>query len=179
MIVVKTVYELEPRISSCIVKKTGCQASRSGSEPTKSVDSVADRNRVRAPRGRRGWPHVAGVLPSAAVTSQSAALTPPAPSRSIPRLSSNFCSFLAATTAELGPHLRRRHSQLQPALSRPFATTTASTSSQQLPASPIARCSSLVSHRNAQRLAGAPPLAPSPWPRRLRPPLAVIACDIG
>ena len=51
MIVVKTVYELEPRISSCIVKKTGCQASRLGSERTELVDSVADRLRAEPPRG--------------------------------------------------------------------------------------------------------------------------------
>ena len=165
---------MEPRFSGEMVGKMRCQAAPSATEPTESVDSVADRNRVRAPRGRRGWPRFADVLPSAAMMSQSAALTPPAPSRSIPRLSSNFCSFLAATTAELGPHLRRRHSQLQPALSHPFATATASTSSQQLPAPPIVRCSSLVSHRNTQRLAGAPPLALSPWPCHHHPPQATI-----
>ena len=79
MIVVKTVYELEPRISSCIVMKTDCQASRSGSEPTESVDLVADRNRVRAPRGRRGWPRVAGALPSAAKAGSHAPSSPQHP----------------------------------------------------------------------------------------------------
>ena len=60
------VYALEPWFSGEMAGKTRCQATPSATEPTESVDSVPDRNRVRAPRGRRGWLRVAGALPCVA-----------------------------------------------------------------------------------------------------------------
>ena len=130
---------------------------------------LATRRRRSAPRGRDE--------PEPAVITPSALPIHPTPHFSFPRLLLHPCAQLPSFRST--ESLRHRHSQLQLALSHPFATRTASPSSQQLPVSPIARCSSLVSHRSAQHLAGDPPLAPLPWPRRLRPPLAVIACGIG
>jgi len=99
----------------------------------------------------------------------------PASARVAPR--SIFASPRPPSSPQQQPSassLRHRHSQLQLALSRPVATATASPSSLQLPASPSAVVQALVSRRAVHSIAGAPPLAPSPWPRRHRPPQAAI-----
>ena len=100
----------------------------------------------------------------------------PATARSRPRPQFRFPAPPSPTAQQraLPAALRHRHSQLQLALSRPVATATASPSSQQLPASPSAVVQALVSHRAVHSITGAPPLAPSPWPRRHRPPQAAI-----
>ena len=120
-----------------------CQAAPSATEPTESGASVADRHQVLAAAWRGNWPRVAGVLPRAAETSQSRPLSPPAPSRSIPRLISKFMLLLR----------RPQHPQTQPPSSRSTAvtsralcrTTTASISpiaTPHLPLPPRLDCSS-------------------------------------
>ena len=103
---------------------------------------MADRHQALAAAWRGNWPRVAGVLPRAAETSQSRPLSPPAPSRSIPRLISKFLLLLR----------RPQHPQAQPPSSRIAAvasralcrTTTASIlpiATPHLPLPPCLDCS--------------------------------------
>jgi len=82
--------------------------------------NMADRFQALCAACPRRRPRVASALTAQATPRLGAALTPPASARVALRFISIFCSvFLAAATAELGPHLRRRHSRHQLVLAAP------------------------------------------------------------